>query len=389
MDDRLRDLVHDLRQGYLTRRGFLAKAAGLGLSTAAALALLGERETRTVAAAPLQAPAQAPASIPAVQPRGWQRGRGWGWVWGPDDELGNLNELSPELTLKALSYARTGRVYDLGLTYDRRSFKWPGHSPGEILTFRSQQGETLQRDLSFVVDPAANSIRTTFASCALFISDNVATQIDGYGHISMGDPPTYYNGNRAADVIGDWGLLKLGADTIPPVVAPATVIDVARFVGQDPLPSNFVITPDILQGALARQGVDIDPLDVVLIRTGTAAIWLQGEGVGANHADVARHDSAGINLASARWLVEEKGALMIGSDTSGLEVATPADQLAEGTSFIPVHTYLIPMQGVHILEYHNLEGLTADGVSKFAYVLGVNKLKGTTAGTALRPVGIG
>lgn len=380
MDDRIRELVHDLRQGYLTRRGFFAKAASLGVSTAAALALLGEREARTAAAAPVEAP--------AAQPRGWQRGRGWGWVWGPNDQLGNLNELSPELTVKALSYARSGRVYDLGLAYDRRSFKWPGHSPGEILTFRSQQGELLQRDLSFVVDSDVNSLKTTFASCALFISDNVATQIDSFGHISYGDPPTYYNGNTAAEVIGDWGASKLGADTIPPIVAPAVAIDVARYVGQDPLPSNFVITPEILQGALARQGVDVDPLDVVLIRTGTAAVWLQGDGVGANHAEVTRYDSAGINLAAARWLVEEKGALMLGSDTSGLEVATPADQLEQGTSFIPVHTYLIPMQGVHILEYHNLEEVTAEGVSKFAYVLGVNKLKGTVAGTALRPIGI-
>jgi kynurenine formamidase len=272
--------------------------------------------------------------------------------------------------------------------YDRRSFKWPGHSPGEILTFRSQQGERTQRDLPFVVDPAANSIGTTFASCALFISDNVATQCDSFGHISMGPDPTYYNGFKAADVVGDWGVLRLGADTIPPIVAPATMIDVARFVGQDPLPSNFVITADILQGALASQGVDVDVLDVVLIRTGTAAVWLQGDGVGANHADVARHDSAGINVAAARWLVAEKGALALGSDTSGLEVAQVDDQLAEGTSFIPVHTYLIPMQGVHILEYHNLEELAAEGTYKFMYVLGVNKIKGTTAGTALRPIGI-
>jgi hypothetical protein len=386
LDDRTRELLSDFRHGYLTRRGFLAKAAGLGLSATAAMALLGGAGVRT-AAAQAQVPG-APSPPVTVRPRGWQQGRGWGWVWGPNDELGNLNELGPELAMKAVSLARRGRVYDLGLMYDRRSFKWPGHSPGEILTFRSQQGERTQRDLPFVVDPAANSIGTTFASCALFISDNVATQIDSFGHISMGPDPTYYNGIKAADVVGDWGVQRLGAETIPPIVAPATMIDVARFVGQDPLPSNFVITPQILQGALASQGVDIDVLDVVLIRTGTAAVWLQGDGVGANQADVARHDSAGINLAAARWLVAEKGALALGSDTSGLEVAQVNDQLAEGTSFIPVHTYLIPMQGVHILEYHNLEELAAERTYKFMYVLGVNKIKGTTAGTALRPIGI-
>jgi hypothetical protein len=50
--------------------------------------------------------------------------------------------------------------------------------------------------------------------------------------------------------------------------------------------------------------------------------------------------------------------------------------------------YLLARQGVHILEYHNQEDLAADEVYKFAYVLGVNKIKGSTAGTALQPIGI-
>jgi hypothetical protein len=47
-----------------------------------------------------------------------------------------------------------------------------------------------------------------------------------------------------------------------------------------------------------------------------------------------------------------------------------------------------PGQGVHILEYHNQEDLAEDQVYKFAYILGVNKIKGTAAGTVLRPIGI-
>ena len=325
-----------------------------------------------------------------MQPKRWQKGKGWGWVWGAGDQVGNLNELSPELSKKALSLAKTGRVYDLGLMYDRRSFRWPGHSPGEILTFRNQQGTFAQRDLSFLVSDQGNSLKTSFASCALFVSDNVATQLDSYGHISIGGgaDAQYYNGFKASEVLGNWGLMKLGAETVPPIVAPATMIDVAGSVGQDPLPSNFAIGVNHLQQALSKQGVDVEPLDVVLIRTGTAAVWMKGDGVGANQDEVAKHDSAGISLAAARWLVEEKGALMIGSDTSGLEVAQSVDQHPNGTSFIPVHHYLIPMQGVHILEYQNQEELAKDKVYKFAYVLGVNKFRGATAGTALRPIGI-
>ena len=60
----------------------------------------------------------------------WQKGKGWGWVWGPEDEVGSLNEMTQASKRAALSLAKTGKTYDLGIVYDRDSFKWPGHSPG-------------------------------------------------------------------------------------------------------------------------------------------------------------------------------------------------------------------------------------------------------------------
>ena len=93
---------------------------------------------------------------------------------GEDDQLGNLNELSPELTLKALSKVKDGKVYDLGLAYDRRSYKFVGHSSGEIMSFRTPEGLPLNpgdKELAFVEED--NSLNTTWASNALFISDTV------------------------------------------------------------------------------------------------------------------------------------------------------------------------------------------------------------------------
>jgi hypothetical protein len=43
-------------------------------------------------------------------------------------------------------------------------------------------------------------------------------------------------------------------------------------------------------------------------------------------------------------------------------------------------------QGVHIMEFHNLERLAADRVYEFAYFLTTNAIRGTVAGTALRPL---
>ena len=78
--------------------------------------------------------------------KGWQKGTGWGWIWGKDDEVGSLNALTNESRAAALALATRGEVFDLGLTYSRRSFKWPGHSPGEIITFRSPDGVHRMKD---------------------------------------------------------------------------------------------------------------------------------------------------------------------------------------------------------------------------------------------------
>ena len=318
----------------------------------------------------------------AAEPKRWQQGKGWGWVWGEGDQVGALNEQSPESTLKAIQSVKEGRVFDLGITYDRTSFKWPGHSPGEILTFRSPEGVRRQQDLAFTLPQNGNSSLTTWHSSALFINDNVATQIDGLGHVVVGDDNHWYNGFKEEDWGGNWGIRKAGAEGIPPIVARGVLIDVAGYKGVDALPSQYAITPADLQGALARQGTELQFGDVVLIRTGTLRYW--GE-TGADHDKLREYDSAGIDLASAKWLVEQQGALMIGSDTSGLECAAPPPG---STSFIPVHVYLLVEQGVHIGEFHYLEDLAAAQTYEFLYVAAVNKIKGTAAGFTLRPLAI-
>ena len=72
--------------------------------------------------------------------KGWKKGKGWGWVWGKEDEVGALNAMTDASRLAALKLAKQGKVYDLGILYDRTSYKWPGHSPGEIIAFRTPEG---------------------------------------------------------------------------------------------------------------------------------------------------------------------------------------------------------------------------------------------------------
>ena len=325
-----------------------------------------------------------PAQDPAPStPKAWENGIGWGWVWGADDEVGALNEIDPASVKKAVQLVRRGEIRDLGIVYDRGSYKWPGHSPGEILTFRSPEGERRQGDNGFVLPENGNTSLTTWHSCALFINDNVATQIDGLAHAVVGEDNHWYNGFKESAWGGDFGVRKAGAETIPPVVARGVLIDVAGYKGVEALPARTVVSVEDLKGALGKQGTKLAFGDVVLIRTGTLRYW--GES-GADHTKIAEHDSAGIQLPAAKWLVEEMGAIMIGSDTSGLEMNQPPP--SGSGSFMPVHVYLLIEQGVHIAEFHNLEALAAEKIYEFLYIGVTNKIKGTTAGFTMRPLAI-
>ena len=316
-----------------------------------------------------------------AQIKGWKKGKGWGWIWGRQDEVGSLNAMTNQTKIKALRIATRGEVYDLGITYNRLSFKWPGHSPGEIMTYRSPEGVARQKDHDFT-KLKVNPSRTHWHSCALFINDNVATQIDSLGHITVGKDNHWYNGFKESEWGGNFGIRKCDATTIPPVICRGVMLDIAGLKKVDALPAHYGISPKDIDDAVKAQKVQLKPGDVVLLRTGTLRYW--GE-QGANHEKIAEHDSAGITLATARYLVEQHGAIMIGSDTSGLEQA-PAPKGAK--SFIPVHKYLLVEQGVHIAEFHDLEKLAKDKVYEFCYMGVTNKIKGATAGFTMRPLAI-
>jgi kynurenine formamidase len=308
-----------------------------------------------IVSAGLAAFALSPAVAQDAGMKKWTKGKGWGWVWGPEDEVGALNEMTDASRLAALQLVRQGKSYDLGL--------------------------------AFTTPEGGNAGGTAWHSNALFISDNVATQIDGLGHITHGADNHFYNGFKAGEWGGDFGLRQADVTTIPPVIARGVLIDVAGYKKLDALPAHYEITVEDLEGALKAQNIDVTPGSVVLVRTGTARYWGQN---GSDHAKIGEHDSAGIGLKAAKWLVEQKGALMVGADTSGLEYVPPKpeDSQAMGGSFNPVHVYLLVEQGVHILEFNNLEQLAADRAYEFAYILSTNAIRGTVAGTALRPIAL-
>jgi len=313
---------------------------------------------------------------------GWRAGQGWGWIWGPADQAGALNAVTPASVLAALSLVRQGRVIDLGVTISRQSYSSPAHPRTEVLRFRTP--ESLLRDtLGDTLGDAgeADESAVSFNTSMIMLSDHAGTQIDGLSHAVTGHDYHWYNGFAWRAGSGDFGVGPAGAQNIPPVIAPGVLLDVPAALGVDALPAGHAVTVDELRAALENQDTYIALGDVVLVRTGMMRDW--GE-VGADHQALARTDLAGLCLASARWLVEEKGALMIAADNTTVEVSPPVD----GDCAAPVHKYLLVEQGVHMGELHQLEELAGSGESRFCYIALAPKVAGTTAGFAMRPVAV-
>ncbi len=307
---------------------------------------------------------------------GWQRGEGWGWIWGDEDEIGALNAMTAETTLAALSAPKHGAVYDLGVALDRGSFLWPGHVGTEVLTFRTAEG--IKRSGDFGEPDEGMSFFTSMIT----LSDHAGTQLDGLCHATKGADNHWYNGFTAAEWSSDFGATKASAASIPPIIARGVLLDIPRYLGIDELQPSYAITADELRAVLDHQGIEIAPGSVVMVRSGAMRHW----GVaGHDHAAIAGPDSAGITLGAARWLVEECGAMLIGGDTSTLEVIPPIDGAPSPS---PVHEYLLVDQGVHMGELHNLEDLARDGRYEFTYIALVPPVRGATAGFALRPIAI-
>jgi kynurenine formamidase len=212
-----------------------------------------------------------------------------------------------------------------------------------------------------------------YSGSAVSMYTHMGTHIDTLNHFGLNGK--IWNGYEAQEHLGDKGWNVTGAEAIPPIIARGVLIDVAATKGVDILSDNYRITRQDLIDALERQDVELEEGDVVLIRTGRMQIYEDAEAYMVN--------SPGIGLEAARFLVEEKGAMLIGLDNLSFE-ASPSEF---EDNYRPLHTYLLAQQGTPILELVYLEELSNDGVYEFAFIGGSLKFRGSDA-APIRPIAI-
>lgn len=314
--------------------------------------------------------------------------------YGPDDQRGTLNEITPNRTAWATSRLMGGPVtaYQLGeemfngfpafpsdppRTHDMNLYVFGYEAPQEFVDGGGIQSGTIPF--------GANQVTGHEERFKENFTFQIATQVDGLNHVGVGQ--MYYNGNLATDFITPTGTTVLGNETMGPIATRGIILDVVGlkvaagatddfFIapnGEPVLRDNYRITIDDIENCMFRQRISpgIRAGDVPIFHTG----WTH---LARTDPDRYLTQEPGIYLAEARYLADRKCSLIAG-DSWGLEVLDPA--VTEGFAF-PVHQELFVKEGIRIGESFVTDAPLKDNCSEGLLVITPENVPGATCGSS-------
>jgi kynurenine formamidase len=292
--------------------------------------------------------------------------------WGPDDQIGRLNWITPESTRTVLQQLGGHGVFDLSVDYELGMPSWlAAGDPPYGIWMTHTPGGTMNEDLGGRGPDTLE--KYSYAGDSIALYTHCGTHIDALNH--RGYYGLFWNGWSAQKDLGSRHWLKGGVEHYPPIIARAALLDVAGLHGVDCLPDGYAITPDDLRSAAREQRTRLEPGMVVHVRTGRMTRWPDPDGYLLN--------SPGIGMAAAKFLCEDVGAMCVAADSIALEVL-PSEE--EGV-FMPVHSYMFATAGAQIMEVVNMEEIAAEKLYEFAILGFPLKLAGAT-GAPVRPIAV-
>lgn len=291
--------------------------------------------------------------------------------WGPDDQLGALNHLSPEGSAAILARVDGTRSYDLSIDYfvGMPSFQAAGDPSYQLFMSHTPAG-TVVDNLNGAGE--AGNRHVCYSGDVVFMYTHTGTHIDSLSH--FGVDGHIYNGFSVEDNLGSRGWTKGGAEVIPPIITRGVLIDVAKSHQVDCLPDSYAITVEDCQKVLADAGVTLQPGDVAMVRTGRMGYWPDGSKVLGN--------PPGLSLEAAKWLTSQ-GISAIAADQECVEVGPSQHE----DNWLPGHCHFLAEAGVPMIELVNLEDLSRDGVNEFCLIAAPIRLRGAS-GAPLRPIAL-
>lgn len=283
--------------------------------------------------------------------------------FGSNDEIGNLNHVTPAKTLAASKLVTRGKAYRLGIETNKDTPAYPPRTFGITVV---QPGQ--------VAGGTLGSTKTTYNDDIIAGWAGVGSQIDGLGHVGIDN--LYFNCNKAADFAMTDGLTKLGIENVPAIATRGVLLDMAGYFHTDTVKEGTAFNRAEIEGAMKRQGVtSIERGDVVLFHTG----WTKLLG-----KDDRRYGAVepGLGVEGAKYLASLDVA-MVGADTWGLEVI-PSEHAGR---MFEVHQILLPLNGIYILENMNTEEMVKDQAWEFLFTLGPSRITGAVQ-AIINPIAI-
>ncbi|MFZ0088454.1 MAG: cyclase family protein [Solirubrobacteraceae bacterium] len=280
--------------------------------------------------------------------------------------------LGPEDVLRALALVREGRMYNLDCGRFNAMPMFPGHPPFQVLSYRTPRGIENEGDQTWMGE---NVVDFHWQSDMIIGTVHSGTHIDALAHITCGPDDHWFGGGSAQRDAGDFGPLRDDATEIPPLITRGVLIDVPGARGVSALSAHEAVGPQELIDTLDRQGVELRPGDVPVIRTGYLSGWPDTEFISA-------HEQAGIDRDAAVWLADQ-GVAAVAGDTEAVEVLPST---VPGNPH-PVHIALLNARGIYIIEMVNCEELARDRQYEFCFVCLPLAIRGAT-GSMVRPVAL-
>jgi kynurenine formamidase len=304
----------------------------------------------------------------------WAHGdrlRTWG-RWGDDDESGALNEITAAHVVRAAALVRRGAVFSLALPI--RSGQGPMR--GTASRFNPLHHMTIT---------GANDGASFSLGADAGITDDVlvmgcqsTTQWDALCHV-------YYRGRMyngfAADTVTTQGAAHNGIGrSHDRFVGRGVLLDLPAAFAVDRLEPGYAISADDLDACAAAHGVQVDPGDLLVIRTG-AMTAVSGDDWSGFYAQ----PRPGLHHDTADWLGDHRVAA-VAADNNGVEAPSPLPGVRS-----PLHMLAIRDMGIHLGEFWYLEDLAddcrLDQVYEFLLIAQAMPIDGG-AGSPVNPIAI-
>jgi kynurenine formamidase len=266
----------------------------------------------------------------------------WG-RWGPDDEVGTVNLITPERRAAAAMLARTGRVFSLAIPFDKNGPQPPFERRTNPVHSMLQTGTDVRAGVQ------QNQIDGWgFADDMVTMALQSATQWDSLAH-QFYDFKMY--NDRDCDLVTAAGAAKNGISVLADrIVGRGVLIDVARLHGVDHLALDHRIGPADLDRALEAQRTEVGAGDIVLIRTGNLGRARKSGGWDRYTFDA----EPGPTLETLPWF-HERGVAAAATDTWAFEALPSGHEIG-----FPIHAVAIVHMGLLLGEIFDLDALAAD-----------------------------